>query len=133
MATETLSVRIVANAKSFSSALNGMSKNMKDVSKDFEGLQKLGKGITSVGKKLTMGLTLPIVGVGVASAKTASDFEAGMNEVSAISGATGKDLDQLSKLAKDMGRSTKFSATESAEALKYMGKHTCSVIEKSIA
>ena len=47
-------------------------------------------------------------------------FEAGMSEVQAISGASGKDLEKLSAKAKQMGATTKFSATESATALKYM-------------
>lgn len=84
-------------------------------------LSTVGNICTGVGKTLTAGITAPVVGIGVASAKTAMDFQAGMQEVSAISGATGKDLDTLSNLAKEMGRTTKFSATDSAEALKYMG------------
>lgn len=119
--TKELKVKITADANGLKGALNGISKDISNVSKDFEGLKKVGEGISSIGKKLTMGLTLPIAGIGVASAKTAMDFEAGMNEVSAISGATGKDLEKLENLAKDMGATTKFSATESAEALKYMG------------
>lgn len=47
-------------------------------------------------------------------------FEAGMSEVQAISGASGKDLQALTNKAKEMGATTKFSATQSAEALKYM-------------
>lgn len=84
-------------------------------------LSNLSKGFTKVGKVLTTTVTAPVVAIGVASAKTAMNFDAGMREVSAISGATGKDLDKLSNLAKNMGRTTKFSAVESADALKYMG------------
>lgn len=51
---------------------------------------------------------------------TYKDFEQGMAEVSAISGATGKQFDQLTEKAKEMGASTKFTASESAEAFKYM-------------
>lgn len=43
-----------------------------------------------------------------------------MSEVAAISGATGEDLQSLIDKAKEMGAKTKFSASESAEALKYM-------------
>lgn len=121
MATETLSVKITANASSFSSALSKISSDLDKTTKKFEGLNKLGDGMKSVGKKLTMGLTVPIAGIAAASTNTAMNFEAAMNEVSAISGTTGKDLSKLSDLAKEMGRTTKFSATESAEALKYMG------------
>ena len=119
--TKELKVKITADANGLKGALNGISKDISKVSKDFEGLKKVGEGISSIGKKLTMGLTLPIAGIGVASAKTAMDFEAGMNKVSAISGATGKDLEKLENLAKEMGSTTKFSATESAEALTYLG------------
>lgn len=48
------------------------------------------------------------------------DFEAEMSKVSAISGATGDDLDTLSAKAKEMGASTKFTATESGQAFEYM-------------
>lgn len=66
-----------------------------------------------------------VIGVAsVAAAKKTIDvgksFEAGMSEVQAISGASGKDLEKLSAKAKQMGATTKFSATESATALKYM-------------
>lgn len=120
MATETLSVKITANASSFSSALSKMSSDLEKATGKLDGLNKLGDGMKNVGKKLTMGLTLPIAGIAAASTNTAMNFEAAMNEVSAISGTTGKDLSKLSDLAKEMGRTTKFSASESAEALKYM-------------
>nr|DAE54156.1 MAG TPA: minor tail protein [Caudoviricetes sp.] len=120
MATETLSVKITANASSFSSALSKMSSDLEKATGKLDGLNKLGDGMKNVGKKLTMGLTVPIAGIAAASTNTAMNFEAAMNEVSAISGTTGKDLSKLSDLAKEMGRTTKFSASESAEALKYM-------------
>lgn len=43
-----------------------------------------------------------------------------MSEVKAISGATAEEMEQLTEKAKEMGAKTKFSATESAEAFKYM-------------
>lgn len=49
-----------------------------------------------------------------------SDFEFGMSKVGAISGATGDDLQQLRDKAKEMGASTKFTASESAEAFQFM-------------
>lgn len=51
---------------------------------------------------------------------TGMDFEASMSEVGAISGATGKDLELLENTAKEFGATTVFSASESAQALKYM-------------
>ncbi|WP_311481452.1 phage tail tape measure protein [uncultured Anaerococcus sp.] len=60
-------------------------------------------------------------GFGAYSLKAGADFEAAMSEVEAISGASGGELNALTNKAKEMGATTKFSATQSAEALKYMG------------
>ena len=49
-----------------------------------------------------------------------SDFEAGMSKVGAVSGASGKEMEQLSAKAKQMGATTKFSATEASAAMNYM-------------
>lgn len=49
-----------------------------------------------------------------------STFEASMSEVQAISGATGAELEKMSDKAKQLGSSTKFSATEASQAFKYM-------------
>lgn len=51
---------------------------------------------------------------------TYKDFEAAMSQVKAISGATGSDFAKLTNKAKEMGATTKFTATESAEAFNYM-------------
>lgn len=55
-----------------------------------------------------------------ASIETGMGFESSMSEVAAISGATGKDLELLEKTAKEYGATTTFSASEAAQALKYM-------------
>ena len=83
-------------------------------------LDSAGDKLTSVGKKTTALVTAPIVGAGTAIVKTSANFESAMSEVSAISGATGDDLNALTEKAKQMGESTKFSASESADAFKYM-------------
>lgn len=48
------------------------------------------------------------------------NFEQGMAQVQAISGASAEEMDALTAKAKEMGATTKFSATESAEAFNYM-------------
>ena len=49
-----------------------------------------------------------------------SSFEAGMSKVQAISGASGSSLEALTAKAKQLGASTKFSASEAADAFSYM-------------
>ena len=54
------------------------------------------------------------------SIKVGQTFDSSMSEVAAISGATGEDLQMLRDTAKEFGATTVFSASESADALKYM-------------
>lgn len=80
----------------------------------------VGAKATNLGTKLSLGLTAPIALIGTKAIQATADFEYAMSEVGAISGATGDDLAALENKAKEMGETTKFSASESAEALKYM-------------
>lgn len=98
------------NLKKSEQQMNTFSKN----------LEKTGKSMEKVGKSLSKYVTAPVVGLGAAALKVGTDFQSGMSEVQAISGATGDDLAALEEKAKEMGATTKFSASESAEALKYM-------------
>ena len=83
-------------------------------------LEKAGEKITAVGTNLTKYVTVPILGLGTAAVKTTADFDASMSKVSAISGATGEDLEALRAKAREMGSQTKFSASEAADAMNYM-------------
>lgn len=63
-----------------------------------------------------------LAGLGGAAIKIGADFEEGMSEVQAISRASASDMELLKEKAKEMGAETKFSATESAAAFKYMAQ-----------
>ncbi len=96
------------------------SELQKEMQKAEKFMKSAGKQITDIGKTLTVGITTPLLGLGTISVKTAADFQESMSKVSAISGATGDDLARLTDMAKHMGATTKFSASESAEAFQYM-------------
>lgn len=108
----------LAGLRSAQSEADTASKNI--ATKIGNNLQSAGKSMTSAGSTLTKTVTTPVLGLGTAAVKVTSDFESAMSKVSAISGATGGDLDALNKKAQEMGAKTKFSATESAEAFTYM-------------
>lgn len=113
---------ISANISKYQNALKqvyGETNKLKGLT--VSNSQMMGESLQSVGKALTLGVTAPLVGIGIKSVKTASEFEAAMSQVKAISGATGGDFKKLEDIAKKMGATTKFTAIDSAEALKYMG------------
>ena len=88
-----------------------------------EGISKL-SNLGKAGLKVATGAIATLgaaVGAGMtAVVKVGAAFESEMSKVSAISGATGDELQSLTDKAKEMGAKTKFSATESAQAMEYM-------------
>lgn len=82
-------------------------------------MQEVGGKIEDAGKKM-LPVTGAVTGIAAAAVKTAADFDSAMSNVAAISGATGAELEALQDKAKEMGSQTKFSASESADAMSYM-------------
>jgi TP901 family phage tail tape measure protein len=82
--------------------------------------KKVGEAAQTVGKVLSVALTAPIVAFGALAIRTAGDFEAAMNKVRGITQATGEDFQRLEQLAKDLGASTQFSASQAADAMGFL-------------
>ncbi len=82
-----------------------------------------GSGLASaarVGLQAVTMATTAMVGMGAASVKTGAEFDASMSQVAATMGTTVDEIQNLRDFAMEMGRTTAFSATQSADALNYM-------------
>lgn len=119
-------------------SLNNYKKGLEEVEKQLKfgtaqlqeyakKIENIGEKATELGKKATKGITTPIAAIGTAGIKAAADFEEGMSNVAATMGITAEEInsgseeyEKLSKAAREMGSSTKYSATEAAEALNYL-------------
>lgn len=137
-----------ANGK-FIKSLGDTSKSIKDVDDSLAGLGSGGSGLGNLGAEAeTAGSSMEAasahainfgnalrtlfgVAAGAAvlggiknyamdSVNLGKDYTSMMSEVQAISGASGKDLEMLQETAREYGATTVFSASEAAEALKYM-------------
>lgn len=98
---------------SFRSAFSQANQEMSN-------LLNVSKKMTSMGTNMTMGVTAPLVGMGAMAVKTFAGFDDSMRNVQAVSGATGEEFQQLTQLAKDLGASTAWSASQSADAMGYL-------------
>lgn len=92
---------------------------MQKIGETGEKLKSVGNTLTDVGKDVSKVSAVAVAGLG-AAVKTTMDFDSQMSKVKAISGATDEEFTQLRDKAREMGASTKFSATEAAEAMEYM-------------
>jgi TP901 family phage tail tape measure protein len=107
--------------------LTEFEKKMNRFQKEFG---KLGQQVQDAGQQIGMafGAVSLAIGAGLGYAvKKAADFEQGLSNIKAVSGATGKEMEQLKKLAMDMGASTKYSATEAAMGIEELIKAGVSV------
>ena len=115
---------IVAHLKlDISNFANNMDMAMNQIdnsAEKFGGIKRAGEALAPVGKLLTATVTAPVVALGASAIKTGMDFDASISKVGALSGATGKDLQKLENVAREMGKTTQYSATEAADALGYM-------------
>ncbi|WP_226578247.1 phage tail tape measure protein [Acuticoccus sediminis] len=84
-------------------------------------LASAGKSMQSVGAKMSIGITAPVVAFGASIVKTAGDFEAAMNNVGAVTSASGDQMKALADQAKLLGRTTQFSASQAADAMGFLG------------
>lgn len=89
--------------------------------------KKGGGGLIGMSSGATMALGAAAAGVGALalgigkSVSVAADFEQSMAKVKAITGATGESFDSLEGLAKELGSTTSFSASQAAEGIQFLG------------
>lgn len=107
----------------------GLQETEKKVASFGKSTQENFTGIDAAVSKAGQTIATFVSAAAIASAvKQATDyviqvgsaFEASMSEVQAISGATGAELEKMSAKAKQLGSSSKFSATEASQAFKFM-------------
>lgn len=107
-------------------SLNGdaFMSGVQNASTAFGSLGKtVGAGAVAVGNivgGMVTSAASDLKGFGRDVIATGMDFDAAMSNVKAISGATGDEFEALRQKALEMGASTKFTATEAAEAFSYM-------------
>lgn len=112
---------IVKAVDQASDVLNKIGKQGEQATKNLENsFKNAGKAMTNAGKALTTKVTAPLAGLATVSVTTVAKFDDSMSQVAAISGATGNDLERLRDLAKDLGATTRYSASEAADAMTYL-------------
>jgi TP901 family phage tail tape measure protein len=100
--------------------------------------QNAGRQVSAVGSTMTRRITLPIIGVGVAALRTASDFETSFAQIEGLVGVTGDELDVLRDAARELGPTFGKSAGEAAEALFFItsaglrGQDAIDVLDSSL-
>lgn len=124
---ENLSGELQENRETLSeaeNAANEFDETLEEVEEASEGANEGFSAMkVAIGNLIADGIELGISKLkefAQSAIETGKSFESAMSEVKAISGASGEDLEKLTETAREYGKTTQFTAAESAEALKYM-------------
>lgn len=97
-----LVVKLITDVSEFEAGMKNAAKKM----------DKIGQTMTSIGTGMTVGLTLPLLAVGAASIKMASDLNESMNKVDVVFGDSAGVVRDFSKTsAKSLGMSQNAALT----------------------
>ena len=111
----------------FSSQLTSVGNSLKSV----------GSLMTSTGRTLTGSVTVPLVALGTAAAKTFTEYEEQVRRVNAISSSSTMDMSQryeyLSQKTREFGKSTEWTAIEVGKAYEYFAMAGKTVEEATAA
>ena len=119
MADYTLSVDVTANdhASETFKKIQDNAKNFKStVENAGQSMQKFGEKSESVGNNLNKSVTAPIIGVGTATAKLATDFGSSMAKVSTIADTTQVPIGDLKESILNLSDDTGVAASSIAES-----------------
>lgn len=106
----------------FNRAMKGASNAIKGLKNEANSLTGIGNAVSGVGKALTAGITVPVAGAIGASVALGASFEDQMSTVGAVTNASASEMEALENSAREMGQTTRYSATEAAGAQENLAR-----------
>ena len=94
-----------------------LKKGMADAQRSMD---RMGKAMSKAGKSMTMKVTAPLVGLGAAAGKMASDFEFSMTQIETLVGRTVEEVDTLKGSVLGLSGTTGRAPKELADAMFFI-------------
>ena len=109
---KTISIIVAANVK-------GLEKGMGKANKS---LARFASGAARMGSLLTFSVTAPLAALGKSAMDTFVAFEDGMTKVGVVTGATSKEFAMLTDSARELGKTTQFTAKQFSDLQLILGR-----------
>ena len=104
---------------------DGIKKSNREIAKLEQDIDKAVESINAklaaIGTSLSLGVTAPLTLFGKVSADTFRNFEQSMRNTYSVMSASGAEMEALRQKAEEMGATTRFSASQAANALYSLG------------
>lgn len=104
---------------------DGIKKSNREIAKleqDIDkAVEKINAKLAIIGTSLSASVTLPLTLLGKSALDTFTGFEQAMQNTFSVMSASGAEMEALRKKAEEMGATTRFSASQAADALYSLG------------
>jgi TP901 family phage tail tape measure protein len=114
-----LRVVLSLDSADYDQAIVRVGRSAGQIQKNF---RSFGRQATTLGQTLTLGLTLPLVGMAKEAIETGTTFESAINQIKGVLEPTAAEMDTVRQTAIKLGADTVFSATDAANAMLELGK-----------
>lgn len=138
MAERSISVRLSARVDSYVAAMARAKAATTGFSKDSQrNMAQVGASMQTAGRRMTMGLTLPLLGIGGAAVKMSTGFDRSMSLITGLVGVSREEVDKMRDSVMELSGETARSPQELAEALYFVtssgfaGSEALDVLEAS--
>jgi TP901 family phage tail tape measure protein len=109
---------MTAKMNTLNKQLKGVGDAADDASKTIsDKFQAAGKKMTDVGKKMSLAVTAPLAGVGIAAVKTSMDFESSLSKMVGLVGLTTDEVDGMKDSILELSGATAKAPQELADAM----------------
>ncbi|MBP7704203.1 MAG: phage tail tape measure protein [Caulobacter sp.] len=100
----------------------GLKNSQRDLARAGSQFKRIGNELSGIGGQLSAALSLPLAALGVGVIKTAANFESAMGRVSIATKASTAEMTAMEAKAREIGKTTVFSASEAATAMELLAK-----------
>lgn len=112
-------IKINKNLENFNNKLRGTEVQLANFQKKTESMRKMGKGLQDFGNKMTVGVTLPIIGAMSYASKMGMEFQDAEMRLQTMLGSAEKGTEMFNKIV-EMGAKTPFEARDLLNATNTM-------------
>ena len=103
------------NIEAFNGKIKGAQVQMEHMQKKTEAIRKMGKGLQDFGNKMTVGVTLPIIGAMTYASKMGMEFQDAEMRLQTMLGSAEKGTEMFNKIV-EMGAKTPFESKDLLQA-----------------
>lgn len=111
--------KINKNLEAFNNKLKGSEVQLANFQKKTESIRNMGKGLQDFGNKMTVGVTLPIIGAMTYASKMGMEFQDAEMRLQTMLGSAEKGTEMFNKIV-EMGAKTPFEARDLLNATNTM-------------